>query len=149
MSKYKEIHPNFNDDNVILVDESKLKAGHKAELDSAVEAFKNECLKAFSTSKTREVINRSPVSTTIITIQRENRFIDMMHQAVGQSFINNAEVLTNSFQNAMVYALKKGGTPKFTGPCYQQPGASDPKSSAATQCNTGDPFRAGPTFFGA
>lgn len=62
----------------------------------------------------------------------------MMYQSVGHTFINNANVMTNSFQNAMVKAMQEGVTMKFSGPCYQQPVASVDEVNTAAQTGTGD-----------
>lgn len=55
--------------------------------------------------------------------------VDMMHQAIGHAFVNNANIMTNSFQNAMVQGLKERVALTFAGPCYHQPITSFPNQA--------------------
>lgn len=83
-----------------------------------VEAFKLECLKSYSDSRTGEVIKKFdfPSVQTLTEVQHDNRIIDMMHQVVRHAFNNNTNAMTNSFQNAMVKAIRDGAAMKFSGP---------------------------------
>lgn len=45
--------------------------------------------------------------------QHENKMLDMVHQAVGHAFVNNAGVMTNSMQNAMLDAIAEGASLGF------------------------------------
>ena len=46
----------------------------------------------------------------------------MVHQAVGQAFINSAPILTHIVHNAVIKTLGEGTFQGYTGPCYMQPG---------------------------
>lgn len=126
MSADKGIDRNITEGNVISVNEDKLNAEQKAELDSTIEALKPECLKSYNASRTREFIKKFdfPSPQPMTKSQHDNMMIDMKYQAVGHAFINKANVMTNSFQNAMVKAMQEGTSMKFSGLCYQQPIAS-------------------------
>ena len=47
---------NVSEDNYIPVEEDKLKDEQKTELAKALEAYKRECLKSFSTTRSGEVV---------------------------------------------------------------------------------------------
>lgn len=64
--------------------------------------------------------------------------IDMMYQEVFHAFINNTNVMTNSFQNGMVKAMQEGAVMKFSGPCYQQPIAFVAEANTSAQIGTRD-----------
>lgn len=72
---------------------------------------------SFHISRNGEVIKKfdflslQPLTETL----KENRLADMMHQAVRNAFVNNKNIMTNSFQNAMVKAMKEGVTLGFRG----------------------------------
>lgn len=68
----------------------------------------------------------------------------MMYQAVSHTFINNLNVMTNSFQNAMVNAMEEGATTKYSSPCYQQPIPS--VADAMVQADAGDPSATEPIW---
>ena len=55
-------------------------------------------------------------------VQRENKMLDMVHQAVGQAFVNHAPVMTHTMHNAVIKTLGEGAFQSYTGPCYMQPG---------------------------
>lgn len=130
---------NTNEGNMISVDKSKLKEDQKAELDWVVEAYKQECHKAFSASRIGDIMRKFefPSPLPLTKSQHENRMIDMMYQEVSHAFINNIEVMTNSFQNAMVNAMKEGEAMKYFSLFYQQPIPS--LADTMGQGNAGDP----------
>lgn len=70
------------EDNLIMVEQDKLKEDQKVELGKAGEAYKCECLKSFNASRTGEVIHKFefPVLQPLNETQRENRLLDMVHQ---------------------------------------------------------------------
>lgn len=111
-------------DNYVPVEESKLKEEQKAELDKAMEMFKRECLKSFSATRAGEVIEKFdfPALQPLTEVQRENRMLDMVCQAMGHAFVNHAPVMTNTVHNAVIKTLSEGTYQGYTGPCYQQPG---------------------------
>ena len=47
--------------------------------------------------------------------------LDMVHQAVGQAFVNHAPVMTHTVHNAVIKTLGEGAIQGYTGPCYMQP----------------------------
>lgn len=112
-----------HNDNVISVEESNLKQDQKAELDEALEVYKRECLKSFSSNRSGEVIKKAdfPFVLPMTEKQRENRMLDMVHQAVGHAFVSHSQVMTNTVHNAVLNSLLGGVTQGYTGPCYQQP----------------------------
>ena len=46
--------------------------------------------------------------------------IHLMHQAIGQAFVNHPPIMANHVHNAMLKTLQDMGTPGFVGPAYQQ-----------------------------
>ena len=53
--------------------------------------------------------------------QHDNKMIDMVHQDVGQAFIDSAPVMTHTVHNAVLKTLGQGMFQGYTGPCYMQP----------------------------
>ena len=74
-----------SEDNYIPVEEDKLKDEQKDELAKALEAYKHECLKSFGATRSGEVVKKFdfPTLQPMTEVQRENRILDMVHQAVG------------------------------------------------------------------
>ena len=89
---------NIGEDNYISVDKDKLKEEQKAELKKALEAYEQECLKSFSATRAGEVIKKFdfPTLQPLTEVQRDNKMLDMVHQAVGHAFVSYAPVMTNS-----------------------------------------------------
>ena len=116
MSKFS-----IGEDNYIPVDKDKLKDEQKEELERAIRAYEQECLKSFSATRTGEVIKKFDFLALqpSTEAQRENRVLDMVHQAVGQAFVSHAPVMTNYVHNALVKTLQDGGLQGFMGPAYQ------------------------------
>ena len=111
-----------NEDNYVPVDKDKLKDEQKAELKRAMEAYEQECLKSFTTTRTGAVIKKFdfPTLQPLTEVQCENKVLDMVHQAVGQAFVSHAPIMTNSVHNAVVKTLHEGGLQGYMGPAYQQ-----------------------------
>ena len=61
-----------------------------------------------------------PALQPLTEAQRENRILDMVHQVVGQAFVNHSNVMTNSLRNAVVKTLHEWGLQGYMGPPYQQ-----------------------------
>ena len=112
---------NIGEDNYISVDKDKLKEEQKAELKKALEAYEQECLKSFSATRAGEVIKKFdfPTLQPLTEVQRENKMLDMVHQAVGHAFVSHAPVMTNIVHNAVIKTLNEGGFQGYTGPAYQ------------------------------
>jgi len=93
------------------VDKDKLKEEQKAELKKALEAYEQECLKSFSMTRAGEVIKKFdfPTLQPLTEVQRENRILDMVHQAAGHAFVSHAPVMTNTVHNAVIKTLNEGG----------------------------------------
>ena len=117
MSKFE-----VNEDNYIPAEKDKLKDDQKAELAKATKAYEQECLKSFSATRTGEVIKKFDFLALqpSTEAQRENRVLDMVHQAVGQAFVSHAPVMTNYVHNAVVKTLWEGGFQGYVGLAYQQ-----------------------------
>jgi hypothetical protein len=112
-----------DDDGLIPIDKDKLKDEQKAELKQALDAYEQECLKAFSTNRSGEVIKKLnfPSLQPLSEAQRENRILGMVNQAVAHAFIDHSNVMTNTVHNAVLNTLIGKGTQGFVGPCYRAP----------------------------
>ena len=112
-----------DDDGSIPINKDKLKDEHKAELKQAMEAYEQECLKAFSVNRRGEVIKKLnfPSLQPLSEAQRENRILDMVNQAVAHAFIDHSNVMNNTVHNAVLNMLIGKGTQGFIGPCYRAP----------------------------
>ena len=110
-----------NEDNYVPVDKDKLKDEQKEELERAIRAYEQECLKSFSATRAGEVIKKFdfPTLQPLTEVQRENRMLDMVHQAVGNAFVCHVLVMTNSVHNAVIKTLNEGVFQGYTGPAYQ------------------------------
>ena len=97
-------------DNCIPVEEDKLKEEQRVELNKAMEMFKRECHKSFSATRAGEVVKKFdfPTFQPLNEVQRENRMLDMVHQAVGHAFVSHAPVMTNNVHNAIIKMLSEG-----------------------------------------
>ena len=106
MSKFEVI-----EDNYVSIDKDKLKDDQLAELDKATKAYEQECLKSFSATRTGEVIKKFdfPTLQPLTEAQRENKVLDMVHQAVGHAFVSHKPIMTNSIHNVVVKTLCEGG----------------------------------------
>ena len=112
-----------SNDNYIPVDKEKLKDEHKEELRKAMELYEQECLKAFSATRSGEVVKKFdlPNVQPLTDVQRDNRMLDMVHQAVGQAFINHGPVITHTVHNAVIRTLNGSAGQDYVGPVYHQP----------------------------
>ena len=104
------------------MDKDKLKEEQKAELQNALEAYEQEFLKSFSATRAGEVIKKFdfPTLQPLTKVQRENKMLDMVHQAVWHAFVSHASVMTNTVHNALIKTLDEGGFQGYTGPAYHQ-----------------------------
>ena len=120
MSKSKNT-TGVDEENYIPIEEDKLKDDQRAELEKAIKMFRRECLKSFGATRSGEVVNKFgfPSYQSLTEVQRENRMLDMIHQAVGLVFVNHAPVMTSSVHNAVFKTLYEKGYQGYTGPCYQ------------------------------
>ena len=86
-----------------------------------MEKYRRECLKSYSANRSGEVVKKLdfPTLQPLTDAQRDNKMIDMVHQAVGQAFINSAPVMTKTVHNAVLKTV--GATQGYLGPCYMQP----------------------------
>ena len=109
--------------NYVTIEEDKLKENQQKEYLEAVEKYKRECLKSYSTTRSGDVIKKFdfPSFLPLTETQRENKMIDMVYQAVGQAFIDSAPVMTHTVHNAVLKTLGQGMFQGYTGPCYMQP----------------------------
>ena len=87
-----------------------------------MKAYEQECLKSLNTTRAGDVIKKFnfPTLQPMTEAQRENKMLDMVHQVVGQAFVNHAPVMTNSVHNVVVKTLQEGGLQGFMGLAYQQ-----------------------------
>ena len=109
-------HSEVNEDNYVPVPEDKLKEDQKQEYLELVDRFKRKCLKSYSVTRSGDVIKnfnltRSgdviknfnlPFFHVLIEVQRENKMIDAVGQAVAQAFVKSAIVMGNTVHNAVV-----------------------------------------------
>ena len=81
--------------NYVPVDKDKLKEEHQKELCEAIDIYERECLKSFSTTRSRDVVKKFdfPKLQPLSEAQRENKMTDTIYQAVGQAFIKSATVM--------------------------------------------------------
>ena len=113
-----------NEGNHVPVDESKLKEDQQKEYLEAIERYKRECLKSFSTTRSGDVIKKFhfPSFQPLTEAQRDNKMIDAMSQAVAQAFIKSSTVMGNTVHNAVVKTFAEGGMfLGCMGSCYIQP----------------------------
>jgi len=141
-----------NEENYIPVEEDKLK--EKVELDKALEAYKQECLKSFRATRGGEVVKKFdfPTLQPLMETQHENKMLDMVHQAMGHAFVIHAPVMTHTVHNAVIKTLGEGMFQGYSGLCYMQPGqvSFTPMGSTATTAPSASfsrpEGRSGPTF---
>src|SRR6185312_5490070 len=102
---------------------NKLKEDQQKEYLEAVERYKRECLKSYSTNRSGDVIKKFdlPSFQPLTEAQRENKMVDNISQVVAQAFIKSAIVMDNTVHNAVVKTFAEGTFPGCVGPCYIQP----------------------------
>ena len=110
------------EDSYIPVNKDQLKDEQKTKLKRATDDYEQECLKSFSATRSGEVFRKFNFSTPqlLIEVQRENKMLDAVHQAVGHAFVSHAPIMTNSVHNVVVKILQEGGLQGYVGPVYQQ-----------------------------
>ena len=106
--------------NQIPIDKDKLKEEQKAELQAVVEAFERQCLLSYSTNRSGELIKKYNFSTLppYNELQKEDKMIHQMNQAIGHAFVNHAPIMANYVHNAVLKTLQDKGTHGFVGPAY-------------------------------
>jgi len=89
-----------------------------------MEKYRRECLKSYSANRSGEVVKKFdfPTLQLLTEAQCDNKMIYIVHQAVGQAFINSAPVMTHTVHNAVIKTLGEGTFQGYMGPCYMQPG---------------------------
>jgi len=109
-------------ENQIPVPEDKLKEEQKKEYEELVEKFKRECLKSYNVTRSGDVIKKFdlPFFQPLTEVQRENKMMDAVGQAVAQAFIKSATVMGNMVHNAVVKTFAEGTFSGCMGPCYIQ-----------------------------
>ena len=83
--------------NYVTVEEDKLKENQQKEYLEAVEKYKRECLKAYSTTRSGDVIKKFdfPSFLPLTETQRENKMTNTIYQIVGQAFVKYIETTSN------------------------------------------------------
>ena len=86
-----------------------------------MEKYRRECLKSYSANRSGEVVKKFdfPTLQLLTEAQCDNKMIYIVHQAVGQAFINSAPVVTKTVHNAVLKMV--GATQGYEGPHYIQP----------------------------
>jgi hypothetical protein len=104
------VETKVSEGNYVPVEEDKLKEDQQTEYLEAVERYKRECLKSFSTTRSGEVVKKFdfPSFQPLTEAQRENKMIDMVSQAVAQAFIKSSTVMGNTVHNAVVKTFAEG-----------------------------------------
>ena len=112
-----------NKDNYVSVDENKIKEDQEKEYLELVERFRHECLKLYSITRSDDVIKKFnlPFFQPLTEVQRDNKMIDAVSQAVAQAFVKSATIMGNTVHNAVVKTFAEGTFPGCMGPCYIQP----------------------------
>jgi len=112
-----------SEENQIPVPEDKLKEEQKKEYEELVEKFKRECLKSYNVTRSGDVIKKFdlPFFQPLTEVQRENKMMDAVGQAVAQAFIKSETIMGNMVHNAVVKTFAEGTFPGCMGPCYIQP----------------------------
>ena len=116
-------HSEVNEENYVPVPEEKLKEDQKKEYEELVEKFKRECLKYYNVTRSGDVIKKFniPSLQPLTEVQRDNKMMDAVGQAVAQAFIKSSTVMGNTVHNAVVKTFVEGMFPDCMGPCYIQP----------------------------
>ena len=80
-----------SEENQISVPEDKLKEEQKKEFEDLVKKFKRECLESYSINRSGEVIKKFnlPSFQPLTEVQRDNKMIDAVSQAVAQAFVKS------------------------------------------------------------
>ena len=111
-----------NEENQISVPEDNLKEEQKKEYEELVEKFKRECLKSYSIARSGKVIKKFdfPSFQPLTEVQRENKMMDAVGQAVAHAFIKCATVMGNTVHNALVMTFAEGTFQGCMDPYYIQ-----------------------------
>ena len=112
-----------NKDNYVSVDENKIKEDQEKEYLELVERFRHEFLKLYNITRSDDVIKKFnlPFFQPLMEVQRDNKMIDAVSQAVAQAFVKSATIMGNTVHNAVVKTFAEGTFPRCIGPCYMQP----------------------------
>ena len=111
-----------NEENQIPVPEDKLKEEQNKQYEELVEKFKRECLKSYSVTRSGAVIKKFDLSSfqPLTEVQRENKMMDAVGQAVVQAFIKCTTVMGNTVHNAVVMTFAEDTFQGCMDPCYIQ-----------------------------
>ena len=65
-------------------------------MEKAIQAYKRESLKSFSATRGGDIVKKFdfPTLQPLTKAQRDNKMLDMVHQAMGHAFINHSPVMT-------------------------------------------------------
>ena len=107
----------ISEENYVPVPEDKLKEDQRKEYEERVENFKRKCLKSYSITRSGDVIKKFNLSSfqLLTEVQRENKMIDAISQAVAQAFIKSATVMGNTVHNAVVKTFTEGTLSRLRG----------------------------------
>jgi len=97
-------------ENVIPVTEASLKNEQKQAIAKAMEDYKQQCLKAFSTNRSDEVIQKEalPAPRQVTFDANLGKLQDMVNSAINRVWINQASVLSNTVFHAVARTFKEG-----------------------------------------
>lgn len=128
--KINMINPEITEDNIAHVTEEQLQGINKEEFDKAVAEYKKQCLAAFSTNRSGDVIKKHDFPERHVVIQQNPGMMqNAINEAVHQAMINQASVMTNTVHNAVLASLNAQGEQGFKGPAYHLPGVMDANSA--------------------
>ena len=116
----------FDQENVIPVTEANLKDEQKQAIVKAMEDYKQQCLRSFSTNRSGEVIQKDvlPMPRQVTFEANLGKLQDMVDNAINCALINQVGVLSNMVFNAVARTFKEGQSPPdYVGPSHHQPGS--------------------------
>jgi hypothetical protein len=114
-------------ENVQPITKDQLKDLDKAELEAYMKHYEEICLASYGQTKSGG-FKKNPLPTPKqVTFSAEPEGLqDMMTKAMHQTMIDQSKVFTNTIQNAIIDALKKGAEGGYLGPVYYQPKQTPP-----------------------
>jgi hypothetical protein len=114
-------------ENVQLITKDQLKDSDKAELEAHMKHYEELCLASYGQTKSG-VFKKNPLPTPKqVTFSADPEGLqDMMTKVMHQTMIDQSKVFTNTIQNAIIDALKKGAEGGYMGPAYYQPKQTPP-----------------------
>jgi hypothetical protein len=109
-------------ENVQSITKDQLKDSDKSELEAHMKHYEELCLASYGQTKSG-VFKKSLMSTPKkVTFSADPEGLpDMMTKAMNQTMIYQSKVFTNTIQNAIIDALKKGAEGGYSRPAYFQP----------------------------